>query len=128
MEALPQRWTTRDRLLETHFFYGDPGRRVGFAETQDLCIYGKKPIRPFHTPDTEFMRDLNATYPPPLSTLGPMSPLIDLESTHYYLDESSDGWVKNAVSYICYIERIIVVLHQLMNHILNGTYFSTLLI
>ncbi|THD20612.1 39S ribosomal protein L37 mitochondrial [Fasciola hepatica] len=96
VSTLPKRWTTRDRLLETHFFYGDPGRRVGFAENQDLVIYGTEPIRPFHTLDAGFILDLNATHPPPLSVLGPMSPLIDLESTHYYLDESSDGWVKNA--------------------------------
>ncbi|VDP22577.1 unnamed protein product [Echinostoma caproni] len=93
---LPKRWTTRDRLLETHYFYGNPGRRVAFAENQDLVIYGTEPIHPFDRSDSDYMRDLNTSHSPPFSSLGPMSPLIDLESTYYYLDESSDGWVAGA--------------------------------
>ncbi|OON21291.1 hypothetical protein X801_02809 [Opisthorchis viverrini] len=89
--GLPRRWTTRDHLLETHYYWGNPGRRIAFSEHHDLVIYGKDRIPAFAS-QTQ-VQDLCRFRSLPTKTLGPMSPLIDLQSTCYYRDDSTDGWI-----------------------------------
>ncbi|KAF8568370.1 hypothetical protein P879_01077 [Paragonimus westermani] len=91
---MPSRWTTRDRFLETYYHFGNPGRRIGFAEHHDLVIHGRDPL-PAFVPDPIQMRELCLAHPPPVTCLGPMSPLIDFQSTQYYREDSSDGWLAN---------------------------------
>ncbi|KAF7231824.1 hypothetical protein EG68_08570 [Paragonimus skrjabini miyazakii] len=86
---MPSRWTSRDRFLETYYHFGNPGRRIGFAEQHDLVIHGRDPL-PAFVPDPVQVHELCLANPPPVTCLGPMSPLIDFQSTRYYREDSTD--------------------------------------
>ncbi|CAH8662957.1 unnamed protein product [Dicrocoelium dendriticum] len=91
---LPPWWLTRDRFLETHYFWGNPARRIAFAEHHDVVVSGRNPL-PCFVPDSEGIRELCVSHSLPVRTLGPMSPLVDLKATTYYRDDSTDGWLRS---------------------------------
>ncbi|CAL8087811.1 unnamed protein product [Calicophoron daubneyi] len=90
-DQMPDRWTTRDRFLETHYYWGEEKRRIGFSEQHDLVVNGKRPAE-LHAPSKETVQALCESHALPTASLGPMSPLIDLTSTQYYLFDSTEGW------------------------------------
>ncbi|KAH8866391.1 39S ribosomal protein L37 mitochondrial [Schistosoma japonicum] len=95
--GLPSRWTTRDRLLETFYHWGPEKRRINFSEQHDLVIMGQTPAPLFLT-DHETIRKLSQIATMPVAGFGPMSPLIDLTSTLYYRENSTNGWLGNQVN------------------------------
>ncbi|KAK4474469.1 hypothetical protein MN116_001621 [Schistosoma mekongi] len=92
--GLPFRWTTRDRLLETFYHWGPEKRRINFSEQHDLVIMGQTPAPLFLT-DHGTIRKLSQAATMPVAGFGPMSPLIDLTSTLYYREDSTNGWLGN---------------------------------
>ncbi|CAH8872147.1 unnamed protein product [Trichobilharzia szidati] len=91
---LPCRWTTRDRLLETYYYWGPQKRRISFSEEHDLAVFGQTPA-PVFVSDIDTIQKASEAATMPVKSLGPMSPLIDLTSTLYYMDNSTNGWIGN---------------------------------
>lgn len=94
IDYLPPRWTTRDSFIETYYNFGiEEKQRIHFAVNHDLSVNGEMP-NPSFLHDTEIAEicRLNSL---PVSSLGPVSPLIDLTSTQYYRKDSTDGWIGN---------------------------------
>ncbi|CAH8574471.1 unnamed protein product [Schistosoma turkestanicum] len=92
-DSLPFRWTTRDRLLETFYFWGAEKRRISFSEQHDLVVMGQTPA-PLFLNDHDTIQKLSNVSMLPVATFGPMSPLIDLTSTLYYREDSTNGWLE----------------------------------
>ncbi|CAH8669078.1 unnamed protein product [Heterobilharzia americana] len=92
--SLPFRWTTRDRLLETYYYWGSKKRRINFSEQHDLAVFGQTPA-PLFLSDNDTIHKLSEASVMPTANLGPMSPLIDLTSTLYYREDSTNGWLGN---------------------------------
>ncbi|CAH8679453.1 unnamed protein product [Schistosoma rodhaini] len=93
-DNLPFRWTTRDRLLETFYYWGPEKRRISFSEQHDLVVMGQTPA-PLFLNNHDTIQKFSKIATLPVASFGPMSPLIDLTSTLYYREDSTNGWLEN---------------------------------
>ncbi|CAH8656709.1 unnamed protein product [Schistosoma margrebowiei] len=93
-DSLPFRWTTRDRLLETFYYWGPEKRRISFSEQHDLVVMGQMPA-PLFLNNHDTIQKFSNIATLPVASFGPMSPLIDLTSTSYYREDSTNGWLES---------------------------------